>query len=232
MWYADDEIFQAGSILLNYPNDIDLFVTHPTDCISESRYMNQRTMFYQCMNLVNEYREKRDFPKINYKLYEYASFNGYMSDEGRKAIQSDLEKSFEISLIDNCWTPSRKIDYFVFTEESTHQSHQECNHIAGSICRSPFIEQCKDIMLATYPQSEYGIRFNSENHINSYLPISEEQADILCHCIGNIYKEKNSNSTILGADNFKTYLQFFGSRCGKDYAQPFMALRHIYTLGS
>lgn len=221
--HMDDEIFQAGGILLNYPNDIQLLITHPTDCISKERYDEQVKMFLECMQIINSYRETKQFPRIEYFIFENATFNGYMSDEGRKEIQNQLEY---------CLDSDTKIDYFVFTEESTHQSHQECNHIAMSCCRSPYIEKCKDIMLATYPQSSYGIKFDGYHELNSYLPLSDIQVDLMCDCIGKIYGEKNQNTTILGADNFRTFLKFYGSKCGKKYAQPFSSLRHIYTMNN
>lgn len=225
--HFDDEIFQTGSILLNYKNDIDLLITHPTDCISKQRFLSQLEMFKQCLNLINTYRKIKGYVgNIQSYVYTLATFNGYMNDHGRKRIQTRLESCF----FDKVTNEPYNIDYFVYTEESTHQSHLECNHICNSICRSPYIENIKDIMLATYPQSEFGIKFNKNNNINSYIPITQEQVSLMCDCIGKIYGEKNHNTTILGADNFETYLKFFGERCGNAFAQPFCTLRHLYTL--
>lgn len=228
--HFDDEIFQAGGILLNYKYIIDLFITHPTDTISTEKYIKQHKMFKECIKLISEYRLSKGYEEINCYTYQKAKFNGYMSSEGRREIQNDLEKAFELNLVDDKWESNYKVDYLVFTESSTHQSHNECYHIAMSLCRSPYIEQCKDIMLATYPQSEYGIKIDSTRQINSYLPLTTEQVDILVNCIGTIYGEKNDTSQILGPENFKTYLNFFGSKCGKDFAQPYIAMRHIYTM--
>ena len=223
-------------MLLNYPDAIDLFITHPTDTVDSNTYKNQLQMFGKCLELIEQYRNKKGYAKITSHIYKFAKFSGYMSSKGRKQIQTDVENAFLINPEDrNKWyigdCEKYFVEYFVMTEESTHQSHQESNHFALTATRSPFIEQCKDVMLATYPQSEYGIKFNDQYQLNSYIPLDNEQVDLMCHCIGNIYKEKNERSTILGSDNFRTFLNFFGSKCGKAYAQPFSSLRHIYTMG-
>lgn len=43
--HFDDEIFQIGAFLLKYKEEIELFITHPNDTISNSLYNLQKKLF-------------------------------------------------------------------------------------------------------------------------------------------------------------------------------------------
>lgn len=213
---------------MNYKYDIQLYITHPSDCISEDKFIHQTSLFNESRKLINEYRVNHEMPEMTTHINLNSNFNGYMSNEDRKDLQKRLEGCFKWDL------DIRKIDcvvdYYITTKQSTHQSHQECNKIALSVMRSPYIEKCRNIMLATYPQDVYGISM-SDTTLNTFIPMTKEQVDLATHIIGSVYAEKNIPGSVLGADKFEEMLKYFGNVSNKaEYAQPFLSVRNILNL--
>lgn len=219
--HMDDCIFQSASFLFNYPGTIYLFLTHSNDTISKERWLHQSNMFQQSIDCVNSYRKEKNFELAIPIVFNCGEFNG-MSSYSRKYIHGKIEE-----LLDRV----EKIDYYVTTIKSTHQSHNECNDIALSMMRSPYIEKVKTIVLGSYPQSVYGLTYSSEyNDLNTYVPMTEDQVDLSCKIIGEVYGEKNLKNSILGAPHFKEMLKFYGNCISEEYAQPFKNIRHKITL--
>lgn len=214
--HFDDEIFQTGAFLLKYKEEIELFITHPNDTISNSLYNLQKKMFIKTISLINEFRLKNNLKKIKTYIYNYSNFNGYIKTNNRKKIQKDLENVMS----------KENIDYFITTVKSTHQSHKICNEIAISCLRSPYIEKINNILLATYPQDEYGISF-TDKKINAYIQLEKQEVEFLCYCIKEIYGIKNNNKKILNSDSFYKYLSYFGIKSGNEFAMPFYILKTV-----
>ena len=220
--HTDDEHFLTASFLFNYKKTIYLFVTHSNDTINKETWLRQSEMFKQSIEIVNNYRIKNNYEGLVIPiLFNCADFNG-MYSYARKFVHGKIEE-----LLDRV----DKIDYYVTTIKSTHQSHTECNDIALSMMRSPYIEKCKTILLGTYPQSIYGLAYSDEyDSLNTYVPMTKEQVDITCDIIGNVYGEKNYPNSILGSEHFKEMLKFYGNCISTEYAQPYKNIRHKITL--
>jgi len=215
--HRDDEWFCTASLLLNYPKTIFLYITHPSDCISKEAFVKQTTMFEQALRMANIYRSKNNMQEIIPYTNLNSNFNGVMDNEDRKKLQSEIENRLK-------WL--EKIDYFVTTVKSTHQSHQECNNIAMSMLRSPFIEKMQNVLYASYPQAYFSVPYDEgSGSFNTYVEMNDEQIEITRKVIGEVYGEKNHPNTILGADNFVEALRFFGLASGRKYSQPFITKR-------
>lgn len=57
--HFDDEIFQTGAFLLKYKEEIELFITHPNDTISNSLYrlLNAKYIDINENELIHEWRK-------------------------------------------------------------------------------------------------------------------------------------------------------------------------------
>ena len=215
--HRDDEWFCTASLLLNYPRTILLYITHPSDCISKENFDKQTVMFDCALTMANEYRSKHNMKQIIPFTNLYSNFNGVMDNEPRRQLQKEIEGRL-------AWLD--KIDYFVTTVKSTHQSHQECNNIAMSMLRSPYIEKMQNVLYASYPQAYFSVPYDDNSGLfNTYVEMDKEQIELTRKIIGEIYGEKNHPNTILGADNFVQALKFFGLASGREYAQPFITKR-------
>lgn len=213
--------------MLNYKHDIQLFITHPDDCIDSSTYEFQKTLFDRSIATINEYRDKQGFEPIVPHIHVGSNFNGYMESEDRRRLQHRIECCFKWEETYNKRSCNTIIDYFITTKQSTHQSHVECNKIALSVMRSPYIEMVKNILLATYPQDVYGISM-SDSTLNEFILMDKEQVDLACYIIGSVYEVKNVKGTILGSDKFEEMLKYYGNVSNaSDYAQPYLSLRSI-----
>lgn len=221
--HFDDEIFQVGSFLLSYKNNIELVFTHPCDTIgfNSERYNNQLDMMHKSLNKIKEYRTNHGMiSNIKVTILPYSKPNG-IGDEFLNAIH-DLE-----SIVNKY----PEIDYYIYSVKSSHQSHQESHKLAEIVLRSPFIEKINNILEATYPQNYFGIINNTDDAIyNTYNMMDKEMVDLLVDIIGTTYGQKNPPNSILSPEGFRNSLQFYGYAGQCDYAQPFIIKRRLIDL--
>lgn len=221
--HFDDEVFQFGAYLTEYPHHIDIVFTHPTDTVSDELYMKQYNMMKSCINTLNDYRSRRNFeyPEIDFKVIPTAGPKGISSDNYLSAV----------SLIESIVRQYKEIDCYGFSIKSSHQSHTESNQIASHVMRSPYVEKMKLILNAPYPQTYYSPCewTDGDRNYNVYYPITEDSANLLHYLIGEVYGEKNPPTGILGADPFLDALKFFGRASNKSqWAQPFICRRLVF----
>lgn len=215
--HFDDELYCAGSYLVTYPHQINLIITHPTDTCKSDKYKSQVKMFEESVKQLNEYRKFLGFDPIFPKVIEGAGPNG---------LPPDLYLS-AITAIENACNDFEKIDYYVYTLKSGHQSHTECNNIARAVLRHDFLAKMKYVLEAPYPMLYFtpSSFSNDDRNYNAFRSIDVVGMQLIYDIINTTYKAKSPPNSILGAKSFKTSMEFYGICIGTEYAQPFICKR-------
>lgn len=208
--HRDDELLQMGAFLTEFSGQINLVLTHANDYLMGDEMNQDRLMFYDSMQEIYRYRDRRGFESVFVEEIPYRDPHRILST------------------LDDILEPMKHIDYFVFSAETSHASHTECSDICMSAMRNETLYKTDNILMASYPVKDLGIsRPKDTDNENTFFKLSMDSADLLIMCLREHYRQKATIGRGSNAENFELWLRYNGRKIATDFAVPYISIRTL-----
>jgi hypothetical protein len=199
--HFDDEILQAGAVILKSKLPVSIVFTHCQD--DKDNIMAAGPS----IRALHAYTGKSI-------MADYCS-----SSLGYRDKLGVLEEIVE----------NNQVDTLVYTLRSGHQSHNESNEIVSSLLRAPYLFKIKKILKAPYPLSYFAPVNHSieDKDYNTFLTLTESQVQVLIDILKGPYGYKCEGNGLYSEQVFEKALRFFGISAGAEFAMPYIMSRYI-----
>ena len=207
--HSDDEILQTGSLLLKYKEPITILFTAVGDFLSDKEDIEDTKMRDEANALIAKRRSEKGLYPATYVTNFY-----------RHTADKEKQDFIDAHVMSGIYSS------FVFSEPSSHISHEKCYKMCLASLRHIAVTGIHTVMTASYPVDAMGVA-PIARRANYFDTLCKEDYLLLLHILKKTYRQKAKKGRLSSAETFKNYLVYNGNKVDRQWSMPYTILRKV-----